>query len=190
MTASPDDLSPAQQVTYLVGLVAREGVWLDRQVRTLYADLVGRDSAARWICPRELGAAISVCRTMIANTEDLADDQRERCDKALAAALLAYNDRNKYVHDALVEGPDGALERHKNLYQPPSKYAPPARETLERLRASHSALVAAWWRVEAVKAILKGATEALTAADAQGIVRGEFEVIAGEGRGIIWSPKH
>jgi hypothetical protein len=184
--AQPDELDPRDQLRLLIGTLVEEDILLDRQIRSLFAILVGRDSPARWICPDEMSHLIAACRLMFENSEDVDDAHRAAADASLLAALTAHQERNRFVHDAVVVQVDGAILRHRKLYQAPTKWKPPTEITLTHMKDCHVALASAGWRIEAAKRLAGDDGNIFQLDEALAVAAGDFTVQA-DGRGISWT---
>jgi hypothetical protein len=144
---SVDDLTLDEQLTYWVGVLAREDVMLSQRAESLFAALVGSDTA-QVLLPAELARTLGACKAMLGKVPDAPDWLEEEGGAAISAALAAHSERNRYIHDALVpvyEEP-GKWHRHKarTMTSPAPKPTP---ITLERLKQSRDDMIIAGWRI-------------------------------------------
>ena len=161
-------LAPDDQWTFVRGRIAEEAVALDAALRGLHAQLRGLDSVeALLAAPQQWTRALETCQTMTAHV-DLDDESiRRAIGRAIDDAGVAYELRNRYMHDLLTEDvgdedlPDPNMVKKENgrfLVKLAGKGAKPAvtKVTLEQAIEAAQAVVAATWRLRAARGYLAG----------------------------------
>lgn len=96
-------LTTRERWVYVIGRIAVEAVGLDAQLRalrTVLAGETGRDATLAG--PAAWSATMTACRRHLA-TFDLDDRSRAAIGSVLDAADTAWQQRNRYLHDLLVD---------------------------------------------------------------------------------------
>lgn len=95
-------LDPDERLTYLIGHITRSAVDLDAVTRTAYATLTGDNPEVAWDAVNAMKPRISELKKLVAETSDLNDMERDVAHEALEDALIAYQNRSRFVHDKLI----------------------------------------------------------------------------------------
>lgn len=168
--AELEDLPLADQWTFVRGRIVETSVELDAAMRGLHAQLRGLDGVEALLsAPVNWTQAVDQCRTMTACTT--LDEPRIRAaiGRALDEAGVAYESRNRFMHDLLTADladellPDPTLIDKRNDYylvRLASKHRSPTvrRVVLDDAIGTVSELVAAAWKVRAARGYLAGQT--------------------------------
>jgi hypothetical protein len=94
---------PSDRWVFLLGRVAEDSVAMDAGLRGVHSALRNRhDREALLSAPESWGATLRECQEMLA-ARDLDEVVRQAIESALTDAGDAWNSRNRYMHDLLVE---------------------------------------------------------------------------------------
>lgn len=182
---------PSDRWVFLLGRVAEDSVAMDAGLRGVHAALRNRhDRESLLSAPASWGATLRECQEMLAS-RDLDEAIRQAIDSALTDAGNAWNSRNRYMHDLLVETIDIDDE------PPTVEVSPRAADDRYRIRLSHKKgapayesvtaddvvelirdLVAARWRLRAARIFLATGSDVWRGM-LTGSVQGEWDGNAG-----------
>lgn len=188
---SLQELPPDDQWTFVRGRIAEEAVALDAALRGLHAQLRGLDSVeALLAAPQSWARTIETCQTMTAQVAIDDESIRRAIGSAIDDAGVAYELRNRYMHDLLTQDiddenlPDPDMVKKTNgrfLVKLAGKTSKPAvtNVTFEEAVETVLALVAATWKLRAARGYLAGQTTWRTA------LLGELE--GGWGGSATWT---
>ncbi|WP_400995246.1 hypothetical protein [Agromyces sp. GXQ0307] len=165
----------ADQWTFVRGRIVETSVELDAALRGLHAQLRGLDSVEALLsAPVNWTQAVDQCRTMTACAAVDESAIRAAIGKALDEAAIAYERRNRYMHDLLTADladellPDPTLIDKRNEYyllrlSSKQNSATVTHVVLDDAIGTVNALVAAMWKVRAARGYLAGQTTWRTA---------------------------
>lgn len=174
-------LASADQQVFLLGRIASETTRMDASLRFLHASLRGATSFDAFLdAPDRFAQNAIACIALITDDDSLEEPEKEALRASVAAARVAYRERNRFTHEMLREDLLGREWELAALRRPRAGIPEFESVTFDGMVALVLTLVACTWRLRgaAIYTYQRG-----WAGFALGEVEGEWDGSATSSRG-------
>lgn len=146
-------LTRAELKTFRLGQIAEAAVRLEAAARQALVALRQEHEDEVWKAPPQVAVTLDACRAALVERRDLEETVVADGQATITQAIAAYKERNRYMHDVLAD--TGAAWDRVNMDRTRANRPEDIRVDEEHMSNAHRDLLAAGWRLRALKAVVE-----------------------------------